>query len=94
LLAAQQIQSRGNCIRGLNKGRLYRRRPLREYPAVGEIAELFVDAAIIVLCSFISPFRAERAELRGMLKPYESVEIFVSTPLLLVVCRWNFRPNN
>ena len=27
---------------------------------VGEVAKLFVDAGLIVLCSFISPFRAER----------------------------------
>ena len=51
---------------------------------VGEVAKLFVDAGIIVLCSFISPFRAERAAIRGMLEPGEFLEIFVSTPL--VVC--------
>jgi bifunctional enzyme CysN/CysC len=48
---------------------------------VGEVAKLFVDAGIIVLCSFISPFRAERAAIRGMLEPGEFLEIFVSTPL-------------
>ena len=31
---------------------------------VGEVAQLFVDAGVIVLCSFISPFRAERAAVR------------------------------
>ncbi len=48
---------------------------------VGEVAKLFVDAGLIVLCSFISPFRAERAALRGMLEPGEFIEVFVSTPL-------------
>jgi bifunctional enzyme CysN/CysC len=48
---------------------------------VGEVAKLFVDAGLIVLCSFISPFRAERAAIRDILEPGEFVEIFVSTPL-------------
>ena len=33
---------------------------------VGEVAKLFVDAGLIVLCSFISPFRAERAGVRDL----------------------------
>jgi len=48
---------------------------------VGEVAKLFVDAGLIVLCSFISPFRAERAAIRQILEPGEFIEIFVSTPL-------------
>ena len=48
---------------------------------VGEVAKLFVDAGLIVLCSFISPFRAERAAIRDILEPGEFVEIYVSTPL-------------
>jgi bifunctional enzyme CysN/CysC len=48
---------------------------------VGEVAKLFVDAGLIVLCSFISPFRAERTAIREILEPGEFVEIFVSTPL-------------
>ena len=48
---------------------------------VGEVAKLFVDAGLIVLCSFISPFRAERAAIRQILEPGEFVEIYVSTPL-------------
>jgi bifunctional enzyme CysN/CysC len=54
---------------------------------VGEVAKLFVDAGIIVLCSFISPFRAERAAIRGMLEPGEFIEIFVSTPLAVCEAR-------
>jgi len=48
---------------------------------VGEVAKLFVDAGLIVLCSFISPFRAERAAIRQILEPGEFVEVYVSTPL-------------
>jgi bifunctional enzyme CysN/CysC len=54
---------------------------------VGEVAKLFVDAGLIVLCSFISPFRAERAAIRDILEPGEFVEIFVSTPLAVCEAR-------
>jgi bifunctional enzyme CysN/CysC len=52
---------------------------------VGEVAKLFVDAGLIVLVSFISPFRAERLLAREMVGPDEFIEIFVDTPIEL--CR-------
>ena len=48
---------------------------------IGEVAKLFVDAGAIVLCSFISPFRAERQMVRELMEPGEFVEIFVDTPI-------------
>ncbi len=48
---------------------------------VGEVAKLFVDAGLIVLCSFISPFRAERRMVRDMLGDGEFIEVFVDTPI-------------
>jgi bifunctional enzyme CysN/CysC len=48
---------------------------------VGEVAKLFVDAGLVVLCSFISPFRAERQMVRELVDTEEFVEIFVDTPL-------------
>jgi bifunctional enzyme CysN/CysC len=48
---------------------------------VGEVARLFVDAGLIVLCSFISPFRAERRMVRELVGEGEFVEIFVDTPI-------------
>jgi bifunctional enzyme CysN/CysC len=48
---------------------------------VGEVAKLFVDGGAIVLCSFISPFRAERRMVRELVEEREFVEIFVDTPL-------------
>ena len=48
---------------------------------VGEVAKLFADAGLIVLCSFISPFRAERQMVRDLLDPGEFVEVFVDTPI-------------
>jgi bifunctional enzyme CysN/CysC len=47
----------------------------------GEVAKLFVDAGLIVLCAFISPFRAERQMVRELVGPGEFIEIFVDTPL-------------
>ena len=48
---------------------------------VAEIARLMVDAGLIVLTAFISPFRAERDMARGLLEMGEFVEVFVDTPL-------------
>jgi bifunctional enzyme CysN/CysC len=48
---------------------------------VAETAKLFVDAGLIVLASFISPFRAERLMARECLEPGEFIEIFVDAPL-------------
>jgi bifunctional enzyme CysN/CysC len=48
---------------------------------VGEVAKLMTDAGLIVLVSFISPFRAEREMARGLVGEGEFLEIFVDTPL-------------
>ncbi|ESQ91135.1 sulfate adenylyltransferase subunit CysN [Asticcacaulis benevestitus] len=48
---------------------------------VAEVSKLMVDAGLITLVSFISPFRAERQMARELLGPSEFVEIYVSTPL-------------
>ncbi len=48
---------------------------------VAEMAKLFVDAGLIVMVSFISPFRSERRMARDLLQDGEFIEIFVDTPL-------------
>ena len=48
---------------------------------VGEVSKLMVDAGLIVLASFISPFRTERRMVRDLLGPGEFLEVFVDTPL-------------
>ena len=48
---------------------------------VGEVAKLMTDAGLIVLTAFISPFRAERQMVRGMMPEGEFIEVFVDTPL-------------
>jgi bifunctional enzyme CysN/CysC len=54
---------------------------------VAEVARLMADAGLIVLVSFISPFRAERRMARGLLEPGEFVEVFVDTPLAVAETR-------
>ncbi len=48
---------------------------------VAEAAKLMTDAGLIVLVSFISPFRAERAMARTLMADGEFLEIFIDTPL-------------
>ena len=48
---------------------------------VGEVSKLMVDAGLIVLVSFISPFRSERRMARELLQEGEFLEVFVDTPL-------------
>jgi bifunctional enzyme CysN/CysC len=48
---------------------------------VAEVSRLMVDAGLIVLVSFISPFRSERRLARELMQPGEFLEVFVDTPL-------------
>ena len=48
---------------------------------VGEVAKLFVDAGIITLCAFISPFKDTRKAIRGLFEKEEFIEVYVDTPL-------------
>jgi bifunctional enzyme CysN/CysC len=54
---------------------------------VAEAAKLFVDAGLIVLVSFISPFRSERRMARELLGPGEFIEVFVDTPIDVCMAR-------
>ncbi len=47
----------------------------------GEVARLMVDAGMIVIAAFISPFAAERRMVRGLFEPGDFVEVFVDAPL-------------
>jgi bifunctional enzyme CysN/CysC len=48
---------------------------------VAEVSKLMVDAGLIVLVSFISPFRSERRLARELMQAGEFLEVFVDTPL-------------
>lgn len=48
---------------------------------VGEIAKLFMEAGVIVLTAFISPFREDRQRVRGMVEHGDFIEIYCDSPL-------------
>ncbi|HBZ71374.1 MAG TPA: adenylyl-sulfate kinase [Deltaproteobacteria bacterium] len=48
---------------------------------VGEVAKLFTDAGVIVLTSFISPYRTDRDAVRALLGPGDFIEVYVSASL-------------
>ncbi|BCT92852.1 adenylyl-sulfate kinase [Lysobacter helvus] len=54
---------------------------------VGEVARLMTDAGLIVLVSFISPFRAERRTARALFGEGEFLEVFVDTPMAVAEAR-------
>lgn len=69
---------RHNLCRDLSFSNDDRRENIRR---VGEMAQLLVDAGLIVLTAFISPHRAERQMVRDMLPLGRFIEVFVDTPL-------------
>ena len=48
---------------------------------IGEVAKLMTEAGLVVLCAFVSPFRAERQMVRELVEAGEFMEVFVDTPL-------------
>ncbi len=48
---------------------------------IREVAKLMLDAGLIVLCAFVSPFRKDRDALREVVNEEDFVEIFVNCPL-------------
>ena len=48
---------------------------------IGEVSKLMIDAGLIVITAFISPFESERNMVREMVDEGEFVEIFIDTPL-------------
>jgi bifunctional enzyme CysN/CysC len=54
---------------------------------IAEVSKLMVDAGLIVITAFISPFRAERAMARALFPPGEFLEIFVDAPLSVAESR-------
>lgn len=52
---------------------------------VGEVAKLFVDAGIITLCAFISPFKETRKAIRNLFEEGEFIEVYIDTPI--EICR-------
>ena len=48
---------------------------------LGEVAKLMADAGLVVICAFISPFRADRHMARETAGPHDFIEVFIDTPL-------------
>jgi bifunctional enzyme CysN/CysC len=90
-LVESQLQARGihtvlldgdNIRHGLNKDLGFTEADrVENIRRVGEVAKLMTEAGLIVLCSFISPFQADRRMVRELAEAGEFIEIFVDTPL-------------
>ncbi len=48
---------------------------------IGEVAKLFTDAGVLVLCAFISPYREDRDAVRKSLSPGDFIEVYVKASL-------------
>ena len=67
---------------GLNKGLTFSDDDrVENIRRIGEVSKLFIDAGDIVLTAFISPFRADREIVKGLVNKEEFVEVYIDTPL-------------
>src|SRR5689334_2825898 len=48
---------------------------------IGEVAKLMLDAGVVVLSAFISPFQSDRDQVRQIVGPENYVEVFVDAPI-------------
>ena len=48
---------------------------------IGEVVKLFVDAGLVALCAFVSPYRADRERVRAAMLPGDFVEVYVKASL-------------
>jgi adenylylsulfate kinase len=48
---------------------------------IGEVAKLFTDAGVVAITAFISPYRADRDQVRALMKPGDFIEILVDCPV-------------
>lgn len=73
----------GDNIRlGLNKDLGFNESSRKEnIRRIGEVSKLLVDSGAVVLTSFISPFREDRADVRKLMKQGEFIEVFVKCPV-------------
>src|SRR3990170_1560263 len=54
---------------------------------IGEVAKLMMDAGLVVLSAFISPFEADRQQVKSIVGADNYVEVFVNTPLEICEAR-------
>jgi adenylylsulfate kinase len=48
---------------------------------IGEVAKLFTDAGTVAITAFISPYRADRDQVRGLMKSGDFIEVYVDCPV-------------
>ena len=71
-----------NIRHGLNRGLGFTADDRKEnIRRVGEVAKLFADAGVIAIVSFISPYRADRDEIRASLPAGDFIEVYISASL-------------
>ena len=71
-----------NIRHGLNKNIDFSEEGRKEnIRRIGEVAKLFIDAGIIVITAFISPFKEDRATVRSLVSEGDFIEVFVDCPL-------------
>ena len=70
-----------NVRHGLCGDLAFRRDREENIRRIGEMAKLFMEAGVIVLTAFISPFRADRARVRGMVEHGDFMEIYCDSPI-------------
>lgn len=71
-----------NVRMGLNKGLTFSADDRKEnIRRIGEVSKLFVDAGTFVGTAFISPYRADREMVRGIMQPGEFIEVYVAASL-------------
>jgi adenylylsulfate kinase len=54
---------------------------------IGEMAKLFMEAGVIVLTAFISPYRADRERVRGLVEHGDFIEIYCDTAIEICEAR-------
>ncbi len=71
-----------NVRMGLNKDLGFSQKDRKEnIRRVGEVAKLFVDAGVVVITAFISPYREDREFVRNLLNKGDFIEVYVKCPL-------------
>ena len=48
---------------------------------IGEVAKLFTEAGLVAITAFISPYRADRDQVRAIMQPGDFIEVFVDCPV-------------
>jgi len=77
-----------NVRHGLNKNLGFSHEDREEnIRRIGEVAKLFVEAGVIVLTAFISPYRRDREMVRELVNEGEFIEVFIDAPLAVCEAR-------